>query len=139
MGGIRYPRVIGLKETTKEELMKIIKPLFFPDGKSCHGEVDDFILDIATDVKGTQLMHDHESVALVMKRLKTKHFRCHLLAKAVDVNSDSSLADEGIPCMKKKRFFVPMSPWTMLGHPTSWYRPTDKSRQCIAEPHLSII
>ena len=35
-------------------------------------------------------MHDHESVALVMKRVKTKHLRCYLLAKAVDVNSDSS-------------------------------------------------
>ena len=54
-GGIRYPRV--LKEATKEELITLIKPLFFPDGKSCHGEVDDFTFDIATDVKGTQLMH----------------------------------------------------------------------------------
>ena len=66
--------------------MNIIKPLFFPHGKSSHGEVDDFIFNIATDVKGTQLMHDHESVALVMKRLKTKHFRCYRLAKGVDVN-----------------------------------------------------
>ena len=91
-GGIRYP-----KEATKEELMNIIKPLFFPDG-----EVDDFIFDIATDVKGTQLMHDHESVALVMKHLKTTHFRFYLLAKAVDVNSDSS-SDKGIPCMQKTK------------------------------------
>ena len=83
--------------------MNIINPLFFPDGKSCHSEVDDFIFNIAMDVKGTQLMNDHESVALVMKRLKTKHLRCYLLAKAVDVNSDSSLADEGIPCMKNPK------------------------------------
>ena len=94
-GGIRYPWVI--KEATKEELMNIIKPLFFPDV-----EVDDFIFDIATDVKGTQLMHDHESVALVMKHLKTTHFRFYLLATAVDVNSDSS-SDKGIPCMKKTK------------------------------------
>ena len=101
VGGIRYPRVA--KEISKEELMCTIKPLFFPDGKSCHGEIDDFTFDIATDVKGAQLMHDGESVAMVMKRLKTKHFRCYLLAKAVDVNSDSSLADEGIPCIKKPK------------------------------------
>ena len=86
-----------MNETTKE-LVNIIRP----DGKSCHGEVDDFIhFDIATDVKDTQLMRYHESVALVMKRLKIKHFRWHLLAKAVDVNSHSSLADEGIPDMKQ--------------------------------------
>ena len=88
-GGIRYPRV--MKESTKEELINIIKPLFFPDGKSCHGEVDDFIFDIATDVKGTQLMRVHESVAQVVQRLKIKHFRCYLLAKALDVDSDKFL------------------------------------------------
>ena len=65
--------------------------------------MDDFTFDIATDVKGAQLMHDGESVAMVMKRLKTKHFRCYLLAKAVDLNSDSSLPDEGIPCIKKPK------------------------------------
>lgn len=85
-GGIRYPRVE--KNTTKAELLRIVCPLFFPNGKNCHGEVTHFSFDIATDVHGTQLMHD-ESVEDIMERLGLKHFRCYLLAKQQkDNNSD---------------------------------------------------
>lgn len=81
-GGIRYPRVE--KNTTKAELLRIVCPLFFPNGKNCHGEVTNFSFDIATDVHGTQLMHV-ESVEDIMERLGLKHFRCYLLAKRITI------------------------------------------------------
>ncbi|XP_078333019.1 uncharacterized protein LOC111100619 isoform X2 [Crassostrea virginica] len=77
-GGIRYPRVN--KDTKKDELIRIITPLFFPGGKNCHGKMDDYTFDISTDVHGAQLMQD-ESIEDTMLRLGLKHFRCYLLAR----------------------------------------------------------
>lgn len=49
MGGeIRYPRVS--KNLKKDELLDVLRPLFFPDGKNMHGSVNDYDFDIATDV-----------------------------------------------------------------------------------------
>lgn len=109
-GGIRYPRVE--KNTTKAELLRIVCPLFFPNGKNCHGEVANFSFDISTDVHGTQLMHD-ESVEDIMERLGLKHFRCYLLAKQQkDNNSDSgdSLPDLNSTrkSIKQKKKFSPI-------------------------------
>jgi len=109
-GGIRYPRVE--KNTTKAELLRIVCPLFFPNGKNCHGEVTNFCFDISTDVHGTQLMHD-ESVEDIMERLGLKHFRCYLLAKQQkDNNSDSgdSLPDLNSTrkSIKQKKKFSPI-------------------------------
>lgn len=77
-GGTRYARVN--KNTRKNELIKIICPLFFPDGKNCHGNINDYSFDISTDVHGTQLMQN-ESIEEITRRLGLKHFRCYLMAK----------------------------------------------------------
>lgn len=73
-GGTRYARVN--KNTRKNELIKIICPLFFPDGKNCHGNINDYSFDISTDVHGTQLMQN-ESIEEITRRLGLKHFRCY--------------------------------------------------------------
>ena len=51
----------------------------------------------STDVNGTQLKYEMESVEQVTERLGLKHLRCYLLAKERrnDMSSDSS--DEDIP------------------------------------------
>ena len=99
-GGIRHPSV--RKNTTKQELVKQIHPLFFPDGMNCFGPVHKFKFDISKDVHGRQLMHECETVEDLIKRLRVKHLRCYLLAKEIhceSLNSDSleSVRDRHCP------------------------------------------
>ncbi|KAJ8307127.1 hypothetical protein KUTeg_015211 [Tegillarca granosa] len=94
-GGIRHPRVN--KDTTKMELVVIIRSLFFPDGRNVHGAIEDFDYDISTDVHGTQLMRAGETVDGIIKRLGLKHLRCYLLAKAYDTN------DEDLPKITRSK------------------------------------
>ena len=78
-GGIRHSSV--RRNTTKQELIELIHPLFFPAGMNRFGLVNEFKFDISTDVHGTQLMHDGESVKDLIERLRLKRLRCYLLAK----------------------------------------------------------
>ena len=68
-GGIRYPHVN--KDTKKDELIRIITPLF-SRWKNCLGKMEDYTIDISTDVHDAQLMQD-ESVEDTMLRLWLKH------------------------------------------------------------------
>jgi hypothetical protein len=85
-GGIRYPRVP--KNIKKEELLEIVRPLFFPDGINMHGSVNDYDFNIATDVHGTHMMQN-ETIEEITVMLKLKHFRCYLLAKKSEAKHGS--------------------------------------------------
>lgn len=102
-GGTRYARVN--KNTRKNELIKIISPLFFPDGKNCHGNINDYSFDISTDVHGTQLMQN-ESIEEITRRLGLKHFRCYLMAKcqAEDFPDDENNQTE-VTCSSSDKGF----------------------------------
>lgn len=102
-GGTRYARVN--KNTRKNELIKIICPLFFPDGKNCHGNINDYSFDISTDVHGTQLMQN-ESIEEITRRLGLKHFRCYLMAKcqAEDFPDDENNQTE-VTCSSSDKGF----------------------------------
>lgn len=109
-GGIRHLRVD--KNMKKEEVLEIICSLFFQEGSNMHGTVDNFHFDISTDVHGTTLMHDTESVEDIINRLGLKHLRCYLLAKRhggdlsdsgdslPDICIDKSNANKGKNCSK---------------------------------------
>lgn len=102
-GGTRYARVN--KNTRKNELIKIICPLFFPDGKNCHGNINDYSFDISTDVHGTLLMQS-ESIEEITRRLGLKHFRCYLMAKcqAEDFPDDENNQTE-VTCSSSDKGF----------------------------------
>ena len=94
-GGIRHLRVN--RNTKKVEWNAMISSLFFPDGRSCHGRIEEYLVDIGTDVHGTQLMRENETVEDIIKRLGLKHLRCYLLARKL--KSDSSDSLESLPEM----------------------------------------
>ena len=77
-GDIRHPSV--RKNMEKDELMELVRPLFFPGGMNSSSLVNKF--NNLTDIHGMQLIHD------MIKCLLLKHPRCYLLSK--DLNCDSS-------------------------------------------------
>ncbi|XP_038073945.1 uncharacterized protein LOC119742010 [Patiria miniata] len=90
-GGIRHITVD--KNTPKRKLLHTLCPLFFQDGKNCHGSLGDFQLDVSTDVHGSQPVHENETIQHLIDRLGLKHVRCYLLAKSVDLDEDKSASD----------------------------------------------
>lgn len=108
-GGTRYARVN--KNTRKDELIRIICPLFLPDGKNCYGNINDCSFDISTDVHGTHLMQN-ESIEDMTRRLGLKHFGCYLLAKCqVEDSPDDKDKETEVTCSSsdKKDFkLVPL-------------------------------
>lgn len=102
-GGTRYARVN--KNTRKDVLIRIICPLFSPDGKNCHGNINDYSFDISMDVHGTQLMQN-ESIEDITRRLGLKHVRCYLLAKCqVEDSPDDKDKETGVTCSSSDKGF----------------------------------
>ena len=100
-GGNRFPRVN--KFFKKAELLHQVIPLFFPNGKNCHGNVEEFTFDISTDVHGTQLVQDDEIMDDMVKRMGLKHVRCYLLARTVAPADNEQNTQDAVQTVRKRK------------------------------------
>jgi len=71
-GGTRYPRM--LKSANKSDIIKEARELFFPDGVSPIGNVNDFEMDVSLNVKGINRLGDI-TIGEMYEKSKVRYLR----------------------------------------------------------------
>ncbi len=79
-GGVRHLRV--KKDITMEDLLKVAKDLFFPNGQSPRGTVDDFTFDIRDF--GERSMEQNLSIGEIYEATKVRMLRLYMCTKTTN-------------------------------------------------------